>query len=102
MQPLNRPNLEIMTSKFPIPSSFQDLEREPYNLLPYPLGFADDDEATRADSFDQLALSLESGNRSLNNGGIDLFETPAGEEDDFDEWNNEERIQALYTLVRYV
>jgi hypothetical protein len=48
-------------SKFPISSTLQDLERDPYDLLPYPVGFADDDEATRADSFDQLVLFLEQG-----------------------------------------
>jgi len=88
-----------MTSTFPIPSSLQDLERQPYNLLPYPNGFADDDEATRAESFDELVLLLEQGNRTLKNGNIALFETPDGE-DGFDEWNDEERMQALYTLVR--
>mmetsp|Transcript_22565 Transcript_22565/g.27674 ORF Transcript_22565/g.27674 Transcript_22565/m.27674 type:complete len:1342 (+) Transcript_22565:71-4096(+) len=88
-----------MASVFPIPSSLQDLERSPYNLHPYPVGFADDDEATRADSFDQLVSLLESGNRMLKNGGMALFETPEGEEG-FGEWNDEERIQALYTLVR--
>ena len=88
-----------MTSSFPIPSSLQDLERQPYSLLPYPVGFADDDEATRAESFDQLTLFVERGNRILKSGGMALFETPEGEEG-FGEWNDEERIQALYTLVR--
>ena len=88
-----------MTSTFPIPSSLQDLERQPYSLHPYPLGFADDDEATRAESFDELVLLLETGNKTLNHGGMALFETPEGE-DGFDEWNDNDRIQALYTLVR--
>lgn len=105
-----------MTSSFPIPSSLQDLERQPYNLHPYPIGFADDDEATRAESFDELVSLIERGNRTLkssvvnvvnvgnNRGGVGsmamaLFETPDGEEG-FDEWNDEDRIQALYTLVR--
>ena len=88
-----------MTSSFPIPSSLHDLERQPYNLLPYPVGFADDDEATRADSFDELVSFVEGGNKTLFNGGMALFETPDGEEG-FDEWNDEERMQALYTLVR--
>ena len=89
-----------MTSPtFPIPSSLQDLERQPYNLLPYPVGFADDDEATRAESFDELVRFIERGNKTLSNGGMALFETPDGEEG-FDEWNDKERIQALYTLVR--
>ena len=96
-----------MTTKFPIPSTLQDLEREPYDLLPYPIGFADDDEATRADSFDQLVLFLERGNRTLNNGGMELFESSGDADPDSDgagecsyEWNSEDRIQALYTLVR--
>jgi condensin complex subunit 1 len=88
------------TTQFPIPSSLQDLEHEPYDLLPYPLGFADDDEATRADSFDQLVASLEEGNRVLISGGIDLFESSVGDHGDAGDWNNEDRVQALYTLVR--
>ena len=92
------------TSTFPIPSSLQDLEHEPYDLLPYPIGFSDDDEATRADSFHQLALFLERGNRTLEHGGMDLFETAVidhgGDYDDVEVWNSEDRIQALYTLVR--
>ena len=36
---------------FPIPSSLQELESPPYNLLPYPHDFDDDDEAARAESF---------------------------------------------------
>jgi condensin complex subunit 1 len=87
-----------MTSKFPIPSSLQDLEHEPYDLLPYPLGFADDDEATRADSFDRLVLFLERGNRTLNSAGIEMFETSGMDTEE--EWNSEDRVQALYTLVR--
>lgn len=85
---------------FPIPSVLQDLEKEPYNLQPYPAGFEDDDEATRANSFDQLVEFIERGNRSLANGGLALFEVPEGEEDEFEQWNDEERVQALYTLVR--
>ena len=89
---------------FPIPSSLQDLERPPYNLHPYPLEFEDDDEVTRADSFDKLTKFLERSNRILtssnsNGNGMTLFETPDGEEG-FEEWNNIERIQVLYTLVR--
>lgn len=85
-------------TKFPIPSSLQDLEREPYDLLPYPSGFVDDNEATRADSFEQLVLFLEQGNRTLINSGIDLFDNVNSEDEE--EWNCEDRIQALYTLVR--
>ena len=85
-------------SSFPIPSSLQDLERAPYNLLPYPHDFEDDDEAARADSFDALVSLIEQGNRTLGSGSLALFE----DEDGDDPWNDEERIQALYTLVRYV
>lgn len=89
-----------MTAKpmasFPIPSSLQDLEREPYNLLPYPHDFEDDDEATRADSFDALVNVVQQGNRTLVSGSIVLFEDEEGD----DPWNDNERIQALYTLVR--
>jgi len=94
-------------STFPIPSSLQDLEREPYNLLPYPAGFADDDEAARADSFDGLVTHLERGNRTLASGGMTLFEEAEEEQDGtcsdegaFDPWMDEERVQAMYTLVR--
>lgn len=93
-----------MESSFPIPSSFQELERDPYDLLPYPVGFADDDEATRADSFVQLVILLEQGNRTLSNGGIELFEKSVEgtsfDGEDGQPWNCEDRIQALYTLVR--
>lgn len=93
-------------STFPIPSSLQDLEREPYNLLPYPAGFADDDEAARADSFDGLVTLLERGNRTLASGGMILFEEEEhdgadnSDEGAFDPWMDEERVQAMYTLVR--
>ena len=75
---------------FPIPSSIQDLERAPYDLLPYPEDFSHDNEASRADSFAALIQILQQGNRSLTN--------QEEEEDLLDE----ERLQALYTLVRYV
>ncbi len=90
-------------STFPIPSSLQDLESEPYNLDPYPPNFDDVDEATRADSFDALVSTLERGNRTLSNGGMVLFEEEAenGDEDGgYDPWMDRERVQALYTLVR--
>ena len=61
-------------SAFPIPASLQDLEREPYNLLPYPDDFNDDDEAARADSFSQLVTLLDRGNQTLLSGGIYLFQ----------------------------
>ena len=93
-------------SRFPIPASLQDLEREPYNLLPYPNDFDDDDEAARADSFLQLVTLLERGNQELLIGGMRLFEKQQESNSDIidvDElWMDGERIQALYTLVRYV
>ena len=82
---------------FPIPASHQDLEREPYHLLPYPEDFADDDEATRAESFDELVNVIERGNRTLLSNGAGLFENT---EEGYDPWADRERIQALYTLVR--
>lgn len=84
---------------FPIPASLQELESAPYNLLPYPNDFEDDDEAARAESFHKLIRLIEAGNRSLISNGLGLFEVPDGEED-LDAWNDTERIQALYTLVR--
>jgi condensin complex subunit 1 len=86
------------SSSFPIPSSLQDLERAPYNLIPYPHDFEDDDEAARADSFDALVTLVEQGNRTLVNGSLVLFQDEEGD----DPWNDQERIQALYTLVRFV
>ena len=44
--------------EFPIPSSFNDLEHEPFNLFPYPPDFADENEASRADSFAQLVNQI--------------------------------------------
>jgi hypothetical protein len=84
-----------MAQAFPVPPSFTSLESSPYNLLPYPVDFNDDDESCRAESFDRLISVIEAGNRSLNCGGLDLFE-----EEECDEWNDGERVQALYTLVR--
>ncbi|KAL7485181.1 hypothetical protein ACHAW6_010781 [Cyclotella cf. meneghiniana] len=84
-----------MAQAFPVPPSFTSLESSPYNLLPYPVDFNDDDESCRAESFDRLISLIETGNRSLNCGGLDLFEEEEG-----DEWNDGERVQALYTLVR--
>lgn len=80
--------------RFPIPSSIQDLERAPYDLLPYPEDFVDDDEAARADSFTDLVHKLQLGNRVLQGSDHRLFSD--GEE----YWMDEERMQALYTLVR--
>ena len=85
-------------SSFPIPSSLQDLEREPYNLLPYPHDFDDDDEAARADSFNQLVETIKNGNRELMSGGLELFNQTYYE--GREPWMRVERIQALYTLVR--
>ena len=87
------------TSTFPIPDSLHDLERAPYNLLPYPYDFCDDDEAARADSFNGLVHLLEQGNRTLSAGGISLFESSNIDEDG-DPWLDEDRMQAMYTLVR--
>lgn len=87
-------------AKFPIPSSLQELESSPYNLLPYPSNFEDDDEATRAESFNTLIRLLEAGNRTLLSAGLGLFDVEDEEEEDYDVWNDNERIQALYTLVR--
>lgn len=85
-------------STFPIPASLHDLERDPYNLLPYPYDFDDEDEAARADSFTALVDGLEDGNHVLSTGGISLFENL--DDDDQEIWMGEERVQALYTLVR--
>ena len=87
-------------STFPIPSSLQELESSPYNLLPYPSDFDDDDEAARAESFSKLIRLLEGGNRTLLSSGLGLFDVEDEEEEDYDVWNDTERIQALYTLVR--
>lgn len=82
---------------FPIPAALHDLERDPYNLLPYPEDFDDDDEAARAESFDALVQIVETGNRTVVNSTIALFES---EDEDEEAWCDEERMQALYTLVR--
>ena len=91
---------ESPSSSFPIPSSLQDLEREPYNLLPYPHDFDDDDEAARADSFDRLVDLIEHGNKNLLSQGMVVFQTSRAYEGYDEKWNSDERIQALYTLVR--
>ena len=67
---------------FTIPSTIQDLERAPYDLLPYPEDFDDDNEAARSDSFASLVQLLQQGNRDIS------------------EELTEDRLQALYTLVR--
>lgn len=85
-------------SGFPIPSSLQDLEREPYNLLPYPHDFDDDDEAARANSFGILVDLIDQGNQVLLSEGIALFQHYDGQT----KWLQDDRIQALYTLVRCV
>lgn len=86
-------------SRFPIPASLQDLERDPYNLLPYPHDFEDGDEAARADSFAQLVGLVERGNQTLLSGGLFLFD-PRQRSQGEDPWMDEDRVQALYTLVR--
>ena len=84
-----------MASSFSIPSSLQDLERSPLNLLPYPENFDDSNEASRADSFQSLVQQvLQQGNRCLQNIAVFYNEEEV--------WLDEERLQALYTLVRYV
>lgn len=84
-------------SSFPIPASLQDLERAPYNLLPYPDDFQDSDEAARADSFSALVQQLQDSNSVLSAGGLSLFQEDA---DSSELWMDEDRVQALYTLVR--
>lgn len=84
---------------FPIPSSITELERAPYNLLPYPTDFDDVDEVARADSFAELVRQIEVGNRTLNSANMTLFVT---EDEDEEPWLEKSRIQALYTLVRCV
>ena len=88
-------------SSFPIPASLHDLERDPYNLLPYPYDFDDEDEAARADSFSALVDGLEDGNHRLSTEGGALFGN-LDEDAEEDPWLDEDRVQALYTLVRYV
>ena len=85
---------------FPIPASLQELESPPYNLLPYPQDFDDDDEAARAESFSKLIHHLEGGNRMLLSSGLGLFDVEGDDDEDYDVWNDYTRIQALYTLVR--
>jgi hypothetical protein len=88
--------------RFPIPVSLHDLEREPYNLLPYPADFPQDatnDEAARADAFDGLLRDVVTGNRRLV--GATLSQLFVRHDDDDEEpWMEESRVQALYTLVR--
>jgi hypothetical protein len=106
--------------RFPIPMSLPDLEREPYNLLPYPYDFEDDDknDTIRIRSFAKLLQYVEQGNRCLNNNNynhhhhdketfpMDLFHTATTsntyDEESDEPWMDETRVQALYTLVRYV
>jgi hypothetical protein len=88
------------SSQFPIPSTLQDLEREPYNLLPYPDDFKDDDDASRADSFGALVLKLEQGNRFLTMQYDEAADDDDEDENADDEWMEEGRLQAMYTLVR--
>lgn len=112
-------NTTTTKSRFPIPVSIHDLEREPYNLLPYPNDFEDDnDDETRNSSFQKLVQCIEQGNRCLNGTGksdgnmMNLFMPTSNDDDDDDKdadfegedepWMDEVRIQALYTLVRYV
>jgi hypothetical protein len=84
------------SSPFQIPESLQDLEREPYNLLPYPYDFNDGDEIARAESFASLLDTLEEGNQDLLSADMDFFQQQDAEH----EWMNDDRLQYLYTLVR--
>jgi hypothetical protein len=86
-------------SLFPIPSSLQDLEREPYNLLPYPEDFNDDDDGARTDSFNTLVSKIEQGNRYLTM-QYDQQDAEDAQEDEDEQWMEEGRLQAIYTLVR--
>ena len=69
----------------------------------------DNDEETRIHSFQKLVQYIEQGNRCLNGNrdGMNLF-LPSSNDDDIDDegeeepWMDETRVQALYTLVRYV
>ena len=90
--------MTTILSRFPIPVSLQDLEREPYNLQPYPHDFNDDDEAARAESFLGLVGELENQNQVLSNADMGLF-SPRREDGEID-WMDEDRMQSLYTLVR--
>lgn len=83
--------------RFPIPGSLPDLERAPYNLLPYPDDFDDVDEVARGASFSELVRRVEVGNRTLNSANMTLF---VSEDEDDEPWLEQSRIQALYTLVR--
>lgn len=84
------------SSPFLIPASLQDLEREPYNLLPYPYDFNDGDEFARAETFALLVEGLDKGNRDLATADMNLFQP---QQDEID-WMNDDRMQYLYTLVR--
>ena len=89
------------TSRFSVPSSLPELEREPYHLLPYPENFHDADEVARGESFLELVRLIEQGNHVLAGASMQLF--VAEDENDADEpWLNRDRMQAFYTLVRYV
>lgn len=94
-----QPSMNNTTSRFPIPSSLQDLEHPPYNLLPYPNDFDDDNEAARAQSFDRLVEFLDDGAKALTRYGIQLFLAEDGSDDE-EPWLDTYRMQALYTLVR--
>lgn len=91
--------VDTSTTRFTIPSSLPDLERDPYNLQPYPESFQDSDEVVRGESFLELVRFIDQGNRTLASCSMQLF-LP---DDEYDEpWLQRDRMQALYTLVRYV
>jgi hypothetical protein len=89
-------------SNWSIPSSLQDLE-ETYCLQPYSNDFEHHNEAARFASFNRLISQLEHGNRYL----VANYNTAVEDDEDDDdeaveEWIEEGRLQAMYTLVRYV
>jgi len=121
--------MESTSSRFAIPSTLQDLEREPHCLDPYPDDFQTDDPHG---SFERLVQLVESGNQALRfvlAGGDNTEEAQSTileeeEDEEGDEFRGDDedeegsagnravptekpfiepnRFQALYTLVRYV
>ena len=93
-----------------IPSSLTAFESAPFSLLPYPANFDSDgsSEVDRANAFDDLAKLLEKSNvkfkqTSSANEASDLFVSSPNEQFAMQEDSaGRTKIQALYTLVRYV
>jgi len=95
--------------KMLIPSSLNSFESAPFSLLPYPANFdSDGSEVERANAFDDLAKLLEKSNvkfkqTSSANEASDLFVSSPNEQFAMQEDSaGRTKIQALYTLVRYV